>query len=217
MKKVLGEEDDLTLATLNILSLALSGQGKWAAAEDILSELITKSTTIRGKHHPHTLASQYNLTFCLVEKESFDEAAQILEEVVKAQERILGKQHPNTINSRNQLEYVIRQQKFPRSTNRQPPRSPSNGQSSPEPTRKSVRSNDQAAQILEETVETREKILGKEHTDTIDSRTQLERVRSTNSQPPRSPSNGQSSPEPTRQPVRINRLSGPGSVRNATN
>jgi tetratricopeptide (TPR) repeat protein len=141
MKEVLGEEDDVTLQTLNMLSGALVEQRKWAEAEDILSELITKSTTTRGKHHPDTLVYQYNFTLCLVEKESFDEAEKMLREVVAAQEKIIGKEHPHTIYSRNRLEYVIQQRNVPRSTKSQPPRSPSNNQSSPESTRKSDRSN----------------------------------------------------------------------------
>jgi hypothetical protein len=107
----------------------------------MMRELITKSTTIRGKHHPSTLIYQYNLTLCLVEKESFDEAEKVLQEVIEAQEKILGKEHPDPIDSRNRLEYVIQQRSVPRSTNSQPPSSPSNGQSSPEPTRRPVRSN----------------------------------------------------------------------------
>jgi tetratricopeptide (TPR) repeat protein len=141
MKEVFGEDDDTTLQTLNTLSIALIGQGKWAEAENIFSDLITKATLTRGKHHPDTLLFQYNLTLCLIQRESFDESQKILEEVVKVQEKLLGKDHPDTIDSRTKLEYVIRQHRVPRSTNSQPPHSPSNGQSPPKPTRESARNN----------------------------------------------------------------------------
>jgi hypothetical protein len=141
MKEVLGEDDDITLCTLNTLSIALMDQDKWAEAEDILSELIIKETKIHAKHHPDTLGFQFNLSQCLLGTGNFKEAEQILKEVVEFREKILGRDHPHTIDSRNQLEYVIQVQEGRHSTNSHPPSPLSDSKSSSKSTMKPIRLN----------------------------------------------------------------------------
>jgi tetratricopeptide (TPR) repeat protein len=144
MKETLGEDSSIALTTLNLLSIALNEQGKWAGAKNILSELITKTIIKNGKHHPDVLISLCSYANSLIRGGNLDEAERILREVLEVEDRVLGSDHAHTILTNKQLEFVTHQQELQYSTTHlsanppspfAPPTPLSNDSSHPKPRR----------------------------------------------------------------------------------
>ena len=62
-RRVLGEEHPETLMSANNLALSLSGQGKYAEAEETLQAALAAERRVLGSAHPDTLATAENLEF----------------------------------------------------------------------------------------------------------------------------------------------------------
>jgi tetratricopeptide (TPR) repeat protein len=137
--KVLGKEHPDTLASMNNLADALSGQGQYTEAEQMHRETLALKEKVLGKEHPDTLVSMNNLAQALSGQGRYTEAEQMHRETLALREKVSGKEHPDTLASMNNLARAL------------------SGQGR----------YTEAEQMHRETLALREKVLGKEHPSTL--------------------------------------------------
>jgi tetratricopeptide (TPR) repeat protein len=95
-KKVLGEEHPSTLASLNNLALALSGQEKYAEAEQMHRYTLDRREEIFGEEHLATLISLHNLAQALNHQGRYDNALPLYKQACTGFWAILGLDDPIT-------------------------------------------------------------------------------------------------------------------------
>jgi tetratricopeptide (TPR) repeat protein len=140
-EQVLGKEHPHTLASMNDVAYALSGQGKYAEAELMYRETLSLKEKVLGKEHPDTLTSINNLAMALSHQGKYAEAEAMHRETLLLEEKVLGKEHPDMLTSINNLAMALsRQGKYA-----------------------------EAEAMHRETLLLEEKVLGKEHPDTLTS------------------------------------------------
>jgi tetratricopeptide (TPR) repeat protein len=105
----LGKEHPDTLASMNNVAQALSGQGKYAEAEAMHRETLALRE-VSGKEHPHTLTSMHNLALALSDQGKYEEAEAMHRETLALREKVLGKEHPDTLASVSCLAYTLQHQ-----------------------------------------------------------------------------------------------------------
>jgi tetratricopeptide (TPR) repeat protein len=134
-----GDEDPVTLATMNTLALTYKQQGFSIKAAVLGEEVLEKMRRIVGEEHPGTLTTMHNLA-SIYQQQGFSIKAAVLgEEVLEKKRRVLGEEHPDTLATTNNLASTYWQQGF------------------------SIK----AAALGEEVLEKRRRIVGEEHPDTL--------------------------------------------------
>jgi len=102
-KRVLGDEDDRTLAQMNNLGIVLEIRGKLEESGRVYEQVLAIRQRIDGEDHPETLVSMGNLAQSLQERGRLAEALELDRQVLAARERVLGKGHPDTLKAGNNL------------------------------------------------------------------------------------------------------------------
>lgn len=102
-RRVLGESDPLTLATMNNLAAALTREGKFAQAEETYRRLIDRKRRALGADHPSTLTSLNGLGVLYRNEGKYAEAESVLKPALEGRRRAMGEQHRDTLASMNGL------------------------------------------------------------------------------------------------------------------
>lgn len=85
------------------LGLALSGQGKYAEAEQMHQETLALRGKVLGKEHLDTLISMNNLSLAFREQGKYAKAEQIQQEGLVLREKKFGKKHALVLVCMNNL------------------------------------------------------------------------------------------------------------------
>jgi hypothetical protein len=104
----LGAEHPDTLRTAGNLAQSLSGQGKYAEAEQIEREVLDVKRRVLGEEHPSTLTTANNLAASLSRQGKHADAERIHREVLGAERRVLGAEHPGTLTTANNVASSLR-------------------------------------------------------------------------------------------------------------
>ena len=89
---------------------ALTAQGKWQEAEEMLTEVLEVRTRALGEEHQDTLHSKNNLAVVLQDQGKWQEAEEMNREVLEVRSRVLGEEHPDTLRSKNNLALALGKQ-----------------------------------------------------------------------------------------------------------
>ena len=95
-QRVLGDDDSLTLNTLNEMSVLYFRQGRYAEGLPFIERAWRLHLKLFGENAPRTLISQGNLADTLAKLKRYDEAEQLFRTAITGQERVLGREHPTT-------------------------------------------------------------------------------------------------------------------------
>jgi eukaryotic-like serine/threonine-protein kinase len=102
-RRVRGESDSLTLATMNNLAAVLTRESKFAQAEDTYRQLIDRKQHVLGPDHPSTLATMNGLGVLYRNEGKYAEAETVLKPALEGRRRAMGEQHRDTLSSMNGL------------------------------------------------------------------------------------------------------------------
>jgi tetratricopeptide (TPR) repeat protein len=94
-RRVLGDDNPLTVQSCNNIAFLLNAQGKYAAAEQAFRKVLEGHRRSLGDEHPHTANSYNNLAFnhnCLGR---YTEAEEGYRKALDIQRRVLGDDHPD--------------------------------------------------------------------------------------------------------------------------
>jgi len=102
-RRVLGESDRLTLATMNNLAAVLTRESKFPEAEETYRHLIDVKRRVLGADHPDTLASMNGLGVLYRNEGKYSDAESTLRPALDGRRRVMGEQHRDTLASMNGL------------------------------------------------------------------------------------------------------------------
>ncbi|KAK3614866.1 hypothetical protein LTR22_027643 [Elasticomyces elasticus] len=102
-KRVLGDEHPDTLTSMANLALTYSNQGRWQTAEELQVQVIEIMKRVLGEEHPNTLTSMSNLVSTYRNQEQWHKAGELEEQVMETRKRVLGEEHPDTLSGMNNL------------------------------------------------------------------------------------------------------------------
>ncbi len=102
-RRVLGESDRVTLATMNNLAAVLTREAKFSQAEEIYRRLIEIKRRVLGADHPSTLASLNGLGVLYRNEGKYPDAEAVLKPALEGRRRAMGEQHRDTLASMNGL------------------------------------------------------------------------------------------------------------------
>jgi tetratricopeptide (TPR) repeat protein len=98
-EKMLGKEDERTLASTSLFAEVLLDQGRWDEAEKLFVQVMETFKTKLGADHPSTLTSMGNLASTYRDQGRWDEAEKLDEQVMETRKTKLGTDHPSTLTS----------------------------------------------------------------------------------------------------------------------
>ena len=99
MVGALGEENIVTLGTLNSLGDGLQSNGESEEARKVYERCLAGKEKVLGEYHRQTLATVRDLGEVYDELEDYEKALEYFERALKGSEKTLGKTHPDTLNS----------------------------------------------------------------------------------------------------------------------
>jgi len=106
-RKLLGNDNLDTLASLNDAGALRRSQGKLKEAEPYYREALEGRRRVLGNDHPDTLASIANLGILLQNQGRFQEAEPYYREALEGRRRVLGNDHPDTLASINNMGVLL--------------------------------------------------------------------------------------------------------------
>ena len=140
-KRALGPEHPDTLTSMDELGVLYNLQGKYAAAEGLLSQVLEARRRLLGGEHRDTLATMSDLALAISYEGDDARAASIFEKVLDAYRRIQGEAHPATLGVMDNLASTYaRVGRYP-----------------------------EAAPLFERELELSRRVLGPQHPDTLNS------------------------------------------------
>ncbi|EXK81073.1 hypothetical protein FOQG_14415 [Fusarium oxysporum f. sp. raphani 54005] len=157
-EKVLGKEHPSTLSSMNNLALMLNNMGEYEEAEKMHRETLGLKEKAFGKEHPSTLNTMNNLASMLGKIGKYEEAEKMHRETLEAREKVLGNEHLDTLGSMNNLANMLRKL---------------GDMNNLALMLDKMGDYEEAEKMHRETLEVREKVLGKEHPSTLDSMNNL--------------------------------------------
>ena len=107
VRKLKGEENNLTLATRHELYRAILNQGRAAEAEREFRNLLAHHEKGLGAEHPDTLITRYNFARAILNQGRAKEAEQAFRDLLSLQENVKGAEHPDTLATRYTLALAI--------------------------------------------------------------------------------------------------------------
>jgi tetratricopeptide (TPR) repeat protein len=164
-ERVLGPEHPDTLGSRNNLALALGDGGEYQRAAQLHEQTLAIRERVLGPEHPDTLKSRNNLALAFRDGGEYEQAAQLHEQTLAIRERVLGPEHPDTLNSRNNLALALGDRLTWRISALRALLALGDGGE-----------YERVAQLHEQTLTVRERVLGAEHPDTLSSRNNLANV-----------------------------------------
>ncbi|RDL31839.1 uncharacterized protein BP5553_09241 [Venustampulla echinocandica] len=161
-KEMFGQEYPNTLTSMAMLASTYWNQGRWKEAEDLEVQVMETSKRVLGQEHPNTLTSIANLASTYRNQGRWKEAEDLEVQVIETRKKVLGQEHPNTLTSIANLASTYKYQgRWKEAEELQA-------------TQLEICSRNQGrwkeAEDLEvQVMETRKKVLGQEHPDTLTS------------------------------------------------
>jgi eukaryotic-like serine/threonine-protein kinase len=144
-RRVLGDENPKTLATMSRLGDVTYLQGRNRDAEALLDRNLQIQRRVLGPEHPDSLRSMFYLAISYEQQGKYEQAEALQRQSLEIQRRVLGPEHPDTTASMNELGTIYNEQgKYP-----------------------------QAEAIDSQTLEIQRRVLGPEHPHTLASMTNL--------------------------------------------
>ncbi|RYP15437.1 hypothetical protein DL765_005711 [Monosporascus sp. GIB2] len=102
-KRVLGEENCDTLASMNNLASMYSNQGRWKEAEELGVRVLETSKRVLGEDHRHTLTNMNKLASTWHDSDRRDKAILLMKDCIRGRQQIFGRDHPYTQSSESAL------------------------------------------------------------------------------------------------------------------
>ncbi|KAL9023934.1 MAG: hypothetical protein Q9196_006874, partial [Gyalolechia fulgens] len=101
--KILGQEHEDTLDSMNMAGEAYQLGGRWKDAEELNIRTMEIRKRVLGEEHPDTLNSVINLAITYSDQGRWKEAEELQVQAIEIKKRVLGEEHPNTLTSVNNL------------------------------------------------------------------------------------------------------------------
>jgi class 3 adenylate cyclase/serine/threonine protein kinase len=98
-KKLLGDDHEATMLTVDALAAALIYEGKLDEAEPLAIVNLQRRTRVLGPEHDQTLASMGRLCWVHQDRGRYEQAADLHREAIEIKKRVLGPEHVETIES----------------------------------------------------------------------------------------------------------------------
>ncbi len=105
-RRMLGEENQMTLETMSSLGRIAHLEGRYTQAEALDSQVLETQRRVLGPEHPATLASMNNLSNAYFSLGKYAQAEALRRETLEIRRRVLGPEHPDTLASMNNLANV---------------------------------------------------------------------------------------------------------------
>jgi len=105
-KKLLGEKDPNTLASLNNLAAIYQASGRLNEALPLYEQGYRLRKEVSGAKHPETLTSLNNLALIYQASGRLNEALPLYEQGYSLSKQVLGAKHPDTLTSLNNLAFI---------------------------------------------------------------------------------------------------------------
>jgi tetratricopeptide (TPR) repeat protein len=94
---ILGEQNPLTLTSMNSLVFTLLYRNKYKESEELGRKVSELRARVLGPEHADTLLAQHNLALALAHRLEWEQAEQLYAKVLDTQTRVLGPEHPDTL------------------------------------------------------------------------------------------------------------------------
>jgi len=105
-RRILGEDNPKTLATMSRLGRTVWLQAEYQQAGTLLSRAVEGQRRVLGTDHPDTLYSMNNLANVYRAQGKDSEAETLYRQTLEIRRRVLGPEHPDTLTSTNNLANV---------------------------------------------------------------------------------------------------------------
>jgi non-specific serine/threonine protein kinase/serine/threonine-protein kinase len=102
-RRLSGEENLDTLASLHGLASSLERLGRYEEAEKLYAEVVERRRRLLGEDHPDTLLASNNLSVVYERRGDYAKAGELYRQVLEARRRVLGPDHPDTLWSMNNM------------------------------------------------------------------------------------------------------------------
>ncbi|GMH53475.1 hypothetical protein TrLO_g185 [Triparma laevis f. longispina] len=99
MERALGEENVVTLETLNTLGTKLEQNGEYEEARKVYERCLAGMTEVLGEDHRVTLMTLNNLGGAYYHLKNYEKALEYFERALKAKERMFGENYPSTLGT----------------------------------------------------------------------------------------------------------------------
>ncbi|GMH68373.1 hypothetical protein TL16_g04913 [Triparma laevis f. inornata] len=99
MEGALGDENVVTLTTLNELGEKLRQNGQYEETKEVHERCLAGRMKVLGGGNKHTLMTLGNLGNVYKNLENYERASEYYERALKGYERLLGKNHPQTLST----------------------------------------------------------------------------------------------------------------------
>jgi len=96
-ERALGEENVVTLDTLNLLGIELYGNEEYEEAIKVYERCLAGRMKMLGEDHTDTLGTVGNLGAVYDMLKNYDKALEYYERASRGKERTLGKNHPSSL------------------------------------------------------------------------------------------------------------------------
>ncbi|KAH7459901.1 hypothetical protein FOMA001_g19846 [Fusarium oxysporum f. sp. matthiolae] len=102
-EKLLGKDNEATLASISLLALTYSSQGQWNKAEKLQMQVMEARKKELGEDHPDTLLSMGNLASTYRKQGRLNDAEKLQVKAMNTCKAKLGEDHPNTLSTMGSL------------------------------------------------------------------------------------------------------------------
>ena len=150
-KKVLGKEHPDILTSMSSLIWIYRSQNRWKEVEELQVQVVEIRRRVLGRDHPGTLTPVSNLAAVYEKQGRWKESENLYVEVMETRKKVLGAENPDTLSSMTQLA---------RTYWRQGQRGDTEDLELQEQWKK-------AEELEEYVMETKKRVLGAEHPDTL--------------------------------------------------
>ncbi|GMH83672.1 hypothetical protein TrST_g11659 [Triparma strigata] len=99
VREAFGEENVVTLNTLNQLGCRLQENGELEESRKVKERCLAGQERVLGEDHKDTLATVMNLGAVYHELEDYEKALEYYERALKGYEKTLGRTHPSTLDT----------------------------------------------------------------------------------------------------------------------
>ncbi|GMH53698.1 hypothetical protein TL16_g01505 [Triparma laevis f. inornata] len=98
-ERALGEENSVTLDTLNELGISLNGNEEYEEAKEVHEKCLAGRLQLYGEQHKDTVGTLNNLGCVYDELKNDSKALKYFKRALKGYEKLLGKSHPHTLST----------------------------------------------------------------------------------------------------------------------
>ena len=106
-RRVLAEEDPLTLTAMHSLALTLYAQGDLSGARKLQKQVLEARRRVLGEEHSDTLRAMSNLGQTLHAQGDLSGARKLMQQDLEASRQALGDDHPDTLTAMGNLAVIL--------------------------------------------------------------------------------------------------------------